>query len=92
MKYVVISKLTPGIDDARKALEVYGKAGLLPGNEATWAAADDKTFISIIETDAPDMATAATYAPFMEETSVIPVVPLDGTWMEAIQTARSNWA
>ena len=36
MKYVVISRLAPGIDNARKALEVYGKAGLPPGTESSW--------------------------------------------------------
>jgi hypothetical protein len=44
VKHLVISKLAPGIDNARKALEVYGKAGLIPGTEATWAGADGKTF------------------------------------------------
>jgi hypothetical protein len=92
VKYVVINKLAPGVDNARKALEVFTKAGLPPGTEASWAASDGKTFIAIIETDVPDTKTAATYAPFFEETSVIPVVPLDGAWMEAIQAAQSNWA
>jgi hypothetical protein len=91
MKHLVISKLAPGVDNARKALQVYGKAGLIPGTEGTWAGADGKTFISLVETDAPDMISAATYAPFMEETSVIPVVPLDDAWLQAIQTAQSNW-
>jgi hypothetical protein len=91
MKHLVISRLAPGIDNARQALQVYGKAGLIPGTEATWAGADGKTFISLVETDAPDMISAATYAPFMEETTVIPVVPLDETWLQAIQKAQSNW-
>jgi hypothetical protein len=91
MKYVVITKLAPGVDNARRALGVYGKAGLVPGTEATWAGTDGKTFISIVEADVPDMTSAATYAPFMEQTSVIPVVPLDDAWMEAVQTAQSNW-
>ncbi len=91
MKYVVVSKLAPGVDNARKALEVFGKAGLAPETEATWAGVDGKTFINIIETDVPDMTVAATYAPFFEETTVIPVVALDATWMEALQAAQSNW-
>ena len=91
MKYVVISRLAPGVDNARKALEVYMKAGLAPGTEATWAGTDGKTFINIVETDAPNMTTASTYAPFFEETTVIPVVPIDAAWMEAIQAAQSNW-
>ena len=91
MKYVVISRLAPGIDNARKALEVYGKAGLPPGTESSWAGTDGKTFVSIVEQDVPDMATSATYAPFFEETTVIPVAPLDDAWMEAIQAAQGNW-
>ena len=62
-----------------------------PGTEATWAATDGKTFITVIDTDSPDMTTSATYAPFFEETSVIPVVALDDAWMNAIQAAQSNW-
>jgi hypothetical protein len=91
MKYVVISKLAPGVDNSRKALEVFMKAGLPPGTEATWAGTDGKTFINLVETDAPDMTASATYAPFFEETTVIPVVPVDGAWIEAIQAAQSNW-
>jgi hypothetical protein len=91
MKYVVISRLAPGVENARKALEVFTKAGLPPGTEATWAGSDGKTFINIVETDAPDMTGAATYAPFFEETTIIPVVPVDGAWIEAIQAAQSNW-
>jgi hypothetical protein len=91
MKYLVISKLAPGIDNARKALEVYAKAGLAPGTQTTWAGTDGKTFVNLVETDAPDMVTSATYAPFFEETTVIPVVPLDDAWIKAIQTAQANW-
>ena len=91
MKYVVISRLAPGVDNARKALEVFSKAGLPPGTEATWAGTDGKTFINIVDTDAPDIAAAATYAPFFVETTIIPVVALDAAWMEAIQAAQSNW-
>jgi hypothetical protein len=91
VKYIVISKLAPGTDSARKALEVYGKTGLPAGTEATWAGTDGKTFVNIVETDAPDITTAATFAPFFEETTVIPVVPLDDAWMKAAQTAASRW-
>lgn len=91
MKYVVISKLAPGVENSRKALEVFMKAGLAPGTEATWAGTDGKTFINIVETDTPDMTTSATYAPFFEETTVLPVVPVDGAWMEAVQAAQANW-
>ena len=87
----MISRLAPGTENARKALEVYGRAGEIPGTESTWAAADGKTFMSILETDSPDMTTLATYAPFFEEMNVFPVVPLDEAWMKAAQTAISNW-
>jgi hypothetical protein len=91
MKYFVISRLAPGTDNARQALEVFTKTGLPPGTEATWAASDRKTFINMVETDVPDITAASTYAPFFEETTVIPVVPLDDAWMKAIQAAQSNW-
>lgn len=91
MKYIVISRLAPGVDNARQALEVFTKAGLPPGSEAIWAGTDGKTFINIVETDVPDITASATYAPFFEETTVIPVVAVDGAWMEAIQAAQSNW-
>jgi hypothetical protein len=65
--------------------------GLPPGTEGTWAAADGKTFVNIVETDAPDTVAAATYAPFFDETTIIPVVPMDDAWLQAIQTAQSNW-
>jgi hypothetical protein len=55
VKYIVISRLAPGIDNARKALEVFQKAGLPPGTEAVWAGTDGKTFINIVESDAPDI-------------------------------------
>lgn len=91
MKYVVISKLAPGVENARKALEVFKKAGLPQETEASWAAADGKTFINIIESDTPDMKVANTYAPFFSETYVIPVVALDESWLQAIEGAQANW-
>ena len=91
MKYIAISRLAPGVDNARKALEVFQKAGVPPGTESLWASTDGKTVINIVETDTPDMTTAATYAPFFEQTTVFPVVPVDDAWMQAIQTAQSNW-
>ena len=92
MKYVVISRLAPGVENSRKALQVFTKAGLPPGTESVWAGTDGKTFINILESDTPDVTTAATYAPFFEETTIIPVVAVDGAWMEAIQAAQANWA
>ena len=60
MKHLIISRLAPGVDNARKALEVFTKAGLPPGTEATWAGADGKTFVNLVETDDPNMTAAAT--------------------------------
>ncbi len=91
MKYMVISRLAPGIENARKALAVFTKAGLPPGTEVAWAGADGKTFINLVETDDPDMMAASTFAPFFEKSTVLPVVPLDDKWMEAIQAAQANW-
>lgn len=92
MKYIVISRLAPGTDNARQALEVFTKTGLPPGTETTWASVDGKTFINLVETDLPDIQAASTYAPFFEETTIIPVVALDDAWMQAIQAAQSNWS
>ena len=91
MKYVVISRLAPGIDTARKALEVFQKAGLPTGTESSWAGADGKTFISVVESDTVDILTSSTYAPFFDESTIIPVVPLDDAWMKAILEAQNNW-
>lgn len=91
MKFIVINRLAPGIDNAKKALEVFMKAGLPAGSEATWASTDGKTFINIVESDAPDVTMSATYGPFFEETTVFQVVPVDGAWLESIQAAQANW-
>jgi hypothetical protein len=90
MKYVVISKLAPGVENTRKALDVFKKVGLPAGTEAIWAAPDGKTFINIVETDSPDMTSAATYAPFFIENTVIPVVAADANWLEAMEAAIAN--
>jgi len=91
MKYVVISRLAPGVANAQKALEVFSKAGLPPGTETVWAGTDGKTFVNVVDSDTPDTQAASTYAPFFEETTVLPVVPLDDAWMEAIRAAQSTW-
>jgi hypothetical protein len=91
MKYVVISRLAPGVDNARKALEVFSKAGLPPGTESVFAGTDGKTFVNLVDTDIPDMTAAATYAPFFEDSTVIPVAPLDDAWLESIRAAQANW-
>jgi hypothetical protein len=85
MKYVVISKLAPGVENTRKALDVFKKVGLPAGTEAIWAAPDGKTFIN-----SPDMTSAATYAPFFIENTVIPVVAADANWLEAMEAAIAN--
>ena len=91
MKYVVISKLLPGVDTAKHAFAVFGKVGLGEGTIATYAGTDGKTFINILETDSVDMTVSATYAPFFESTTVIPVVDIDGDWIKAVETAIGNW-
>jgi hypothetical protein len=91
MKYVVISRLGPGVDSARKAFDVFQKAGLPSGTESIWAGADGKTFVSVVDSDTPDMVAASTYAPFFEESTVMPVVALDDGWIEGIRTAQANW-
>jgi hypothetical protein len=91
MKFVVISRLAPGVDSARKAFEVFLKAGLPTGTESVWAGADGKTFVNIVESESPDMVASSTYGPFFEESTVIPVVPVDDAWIEAIRAAQANW-
>ena len=92
MKYVVISTLAPGVENAKHAFAVFGKAGVGPETISTFAGTDGKTFINILETDGADMVIAATYAPFFESTTVIPVVDVDAAWITAITTAMGNWA
>ena len=91
MKYVVISRLAPGLENSRKALEVFMKAGLPEGTEALYAASDGKTFVNIVEADVPDLVGSSTYAPFFDRSEVIPVVPADEKWLQAVQAAQNNW-
>lgn len=91
MKFVVISRLAPGVENARKALQVYLKAGPAQGTQAIYAASDGKTFISIVESDTPDTVASSTYAPFFDKSEVFPVVAVDETWLQAIQAAQANW-
>jgi hypothetical protein len=91
MKYVVTSRLAPGIDNAKKAFEVFGKLGSAAGTETLLAGSDGKTFFIILEADTPDMVVAVTYAPFFESTTVMPVVAMDDAWMTAVQSAQANW-
>jgi hypothetical protein len=92
MKYVVISKLLPGVDTAKHAFAVFGKVGLEEGTIGSYAASDGKTFINIVDSDSEDMTIAATYAPFFESSTVIPVVAMDEAWIKSMQTAIGNWA
>lgn len=87
MKYVSIVRLAPGVDNVKKAFEVFGKQGNVEGTTALYAATDGKTFVSISETDSPDMAGISTYAPFFESTTIIPVVDVDESWFAALTTA-----
>jgi hypothetical protein len=91
VKYIVINRLAPGVDNAKKALEVFLKVGLPAGTEITYAGTDGKTFINIVDTESPDITASGTFAPFFEEATVIPVVALDAAWIEAIQAAQANW-
>ena len=91
MKFVVISRLAPGVENARKGFEVFSKAGPGPGTEVIYAAADGKTFIIITESDTPDTVTSATYATFFDRTEIFPVVTVDEAWLQAIRTAQANW-
>ena len=93
MKYVVISRIAPGVENSHKALEVFLKAGPPRGTEALYAALDGKTYITIVESEEgnPDLLATFTYAPFFEETTVYPVVEAGETWLQAIQGAEANW-
>ena len=91
MKYVVISRLLPGVDNAKHAFTVFGKVGLQAGTVSSYAGTDGKTFINIIEADEPEMTISATYAPFFEKLKVIPVVDLDDAWIKAVTTAMGHW-
>jgi len=62
------------------------------GPTPVWASTDGKTFINIVESDAPDMAASSTYAPFFEATQVFQVVAVEDASMQAIQAAQSNWS
>ena len=91
MKYVVIARAAPGVENQRKALEVFLKAGPAPGSQGLLAAADGKTYIDIVENDEPDLTTALTYAPFFETFEVLPVVSVDEAWLQAVQAAQAKW-
>ena len=92
MRYVVISRLAPGDGQRCARHSRCSRRPAWPREPlSTWAGTDGKTFINVVESDAPDTKTAATYAPFFDQVTVIPVVDLDGAWLEAIQAAQSTW-
>jgi hypothetical protein len=90
MKYVSIVRLAPGVDNVTKAFEIFGKHGTTEGTEVLYAGVDGKTFVSISDSDEPDLAGTATYAPFFESSTVIPVVDIDDDWTTAMITAIAN--
>ena len=90
MKYVTTVRLAPGVENVKQAFEVFGRVGSAEGTQALYAGTDGKTFIVVIEADEPDMVNAATYAPFFESTTVMPVVDVDEAWMSAMATAIGN--
>ena len=89
MKYVSIVRLAPGVDNVTKAFEIFGKHGTTEGTEVIYAGVDGKTFVTISSGD-PDLAGTATYAPFFESSTVIPVVDVDDEWTTAMITAIAN--
>ncbi len=90
MKYISIVRLAPGVDNVKRAFEVFGTIGTAEGTQALYASTDGKTFVNLIEADEPDMVNTATYAPFFESVEVIPVVDVDDAWMTAMVTAIAN--
>ena len=90
MKYVSIVRLAPGVDNVKRAFEIFGQHGTTEGTEVLYAGIDGKTFVTIAEAENPDLAGASTYAPFFESSTTIPVVDVDDTWMEAMVQAIAN--
>ena len=89
MKSIVIARLAPGVDNVKKSFEVFGRVGAT-ANSQNYAGADGKTFVSVIEADEPDMVTQMTFAPFLEDVTVIPVVDMDDAWVAAVGAAIAN--
>ncbi len=90
MKYVLISHLAPGPESVKRAFEVFGRVGAAEGTQALYAATDGKTFITVVEADEHDMERIATYGPFFDQVTVLPVVDVDEAWMEAMGRAMDN--
>lgn len=90
MKYVSIVRLAPGVDNVKRAFEIFGKHGTTEGTEVLYAGIDGKTFVTISDSDDPDMAGTSTYAPFFESSTIIPVIDVDEAWTTAMMTAIAN--
>ena len=90
MKYISIVRLAPGVDNVKRAFEVFGKHGTTEGTEVLYAGVDGKTFVTIAEAETPDIAGASTYAPFFESSMTIPVVDVDEAWTAAMVQAIAN--
>jgi hypothetical protein len=89
VKYIIISHLVPGTEAGLEGFKVFSKVGNPPGADATWAGVDGKTFVVV--TDEPDLERALAYSPFFQDVTVIPVVPLDDAYVQALQTAHGHW-
>ena len=90
MKYITISRLAPGVDNVKQAFDVFGRIGTPAETQALYASPDGKTFVLIVDADDYDIVRSATYAPFFEEVTVIPVVDVDDAWTKSIVAAIGN--
>ena len=90
MKYISISRLAPGVDNVKQAFDVFGRIGTPEGLQSMYASPDGKTFVLIVEADGYDVVRSATYAPFFEDVTVIPVVDVDEAWTNSIIEALGN--
>ena len=87
MKVVTIMRLAPGVENVKNAFEMFGKVGTSEGTQVLYAGTDGKTFVTVIDAEEPDITTSATYAPFFEQVTVIPVVDVDEAWMTSMAAA-----
>ena len=85
MKYIVILRLNPGPEAQKVALEHFVTHGPAANAQWTLCSADTQTYFTLIDGE-PDLANAATYAPFAD-IEMFPVVEADEGWVTAMQTA-----
>jgi hypothetical protein len=90
MKFISISHLAPGVDSVKQAFELFGQLGAPDGTQALYASPDGKTFVLIVEADDYDMVRSASYAPFFDAVTVIPVVDVDDAWTNSMIEAIAN--